>query len=144
MMRKLLIIFFCTGFSAVTAQELDTWKILSEVEFVTKSIDESGFEMDSPQFSKKLMSYNGKKITLKGYLIPLSEVGDKSGYMLSSLPFNSCFFCGGAGPETVVEVQTKQTIDFTTRLIVMEGILFLNETDPDHHMYIIKNAKRID
>jgi hypothetical protein len=143
-MRKLLIIFFWLQGSAVSAQETDAWKILSEVRFETKSTGEDGYEMDVPRFSDRLKSYNGKKIILKGYLIPLSEMGGKQAYMLSSLPFNSCYFCGGAGPETVIEIDTKQIISFTTNQIIMEGVFVLNEKDLDHHMYILKQAKRIE
>lgn len=143
-MRKLLIIFFWLPGSAVSAQETDAWKILSEVRFETMSTGDNGYEMDVPRFSDRLKSYSGKKITLKGYLIPLSETGGKQAYILSSLPFNSCYFCGGAGPETVIEIETKQTISFTTNQIVMEGVFLLNDKDLDHHMYILKQAKRIE
>ena len=143
-MRKLLIIFFWLLVSAVSAQETDAWKILSEVRFETMSTGDEGYEMDVPRFSDRLKRHNGKKITLKGYLIPLSEMGGKQAYMLSSLPFSSCYFCGGAGPETVIEIETKQTITFTTNQIILEGTFVLNEKNIDHHMYILKQAKRIE
>ncbi len=143
-MRKLLIIFFWFFVSVVSAQETDAWKILSEVRFETKSTGEEGYEMDVPKFSDRLKGYQGKKITLKDYLIPLSEMGGKQAYILSSLPFNSCYFCGGAGPETVMEIEAKQTITYTTNQIVLEGIFVLNDKGLDHHMYILKQAKRID
>lgn len=144
LMRKLLIIFYWLLFSVASAQDSDAWKILSEVRFETMSSGEKGYEMDVPQFSDRLKSYHGKKITLKGYLIPLSEMGEKQVYMLSSLPFNSCFFCGGAGPETVIEIDTRQNLSFTANAMVMEGVFILNENDLDHHMYILKQAKRIE
>lgn len=143
-MRKLLIIFYWLLVSAASAQDADAWRILLEVSFETMSSGEKGYEMDVPRFSDRVKSYNGKRITVKGYLIPLSEVGGKQAYMLSSLPFNSCYFCGGAGPETVIEIETKQVISFTTNQIVMEGVFVLNDKDLDHHMYILKQAKRID
>lgn len=136
-MTLYLLLISCTCFS----QEADVWKILSEVNFETTASSETGFEMDSPKFSKKLWSYNGKKVQLKGYMIPVSETGGKTDYMISSFPFNACYFCGGAGPETVVEVQTKEKLPFSNKLITMEGILFLNDFDPDHHIYMIKDAK---
>lgn len=144
-MRFLLIgicVLFC--YYGVVAQEPDVWQILAEVGYESKPSRETGFEIESPKFSKRLWSYNGKVVRVKGYLIPMAELGGRNEYMLSSLPFNQCYFCGGAGPETVVEIQTKQNIKFVTRQIVMEGILFLNESDPDHHMYIIKDAKLIE
>jgi len=120
------------------------WQILANVGFETKPSRETGFEIESPVFSKYLKNWNGKKIKIKGYLIPLSEMGGRHEYMLSSLPFNQCYFCGGAGPETVVEVQTNEKIKFVTRQISIEGVLVLNDTDPDHHMYILKDAKFVE
>jgi len=139
----LLPVFVCI-YSLASAQELDIWQVLAEVGFESRPSRENGFMIDSPKFSKHLKSYDGKRVTVKGYLIPLSEMGGRQEYMLSALPFNQCYFCGGAGPETVVEIQTTQSIKFVTRQIAMEGILFLNDTDPDHHMYIIKNARLIE
>lgn len=126
------------------AQEPDIWLVLAEVGFENRPSRETGFMIESPKFSNQLKSYHGKKVTVKGYLIPLSEMGGRQEYMLSSLPFNQCYFCGGAGPETVVEIQTTQSIKFVTRQITLEGILSLNDSDPDHHMYIIKNARLIE
>jgi hypothetical protein len=137
-------LLFLLLFLLPEVQELDLWQVLSEVGFESRPSRESGFEIDSPKFSKRLWSYNNKKVSVKGYLIPLSEMGGKNAYMLSALPFNQCYFCGGAGPETVVEVETKQSIRFVTRQITMEGILLLNDKDPDHHMYILKDARVIE
>jgi hypothetical protein len=133
-MRSLLIgICFLFCWIGAVAQEPDVWQILAEVGYESAPSRETGFEIESPKFSKRLWSYNGRVVRVKGYLIPMAELGGRNEYMLSSLPFNQCYFCGGAGPETVVEIQTKQSIKFVTRQIVMEGILFLNESDPDHH-----------
>jgi hypothetical protein len=75
--------------------------------------------------------------------VPLEETGGKGKFMLSSLPFNVCYFCGAAGPETVVELETSEHLKFSTKQIFMEGILFLNDRDPDHHIYILKSATLI-
>jgi hypothetical protein len=64
--------------------------------------------------------------------------------MLSSLPFSTCYFCGGAGPETVIEVETGEKIPFTIKPIQMEGILILNDQDPDHHIYRLISASLKD
>lgn len=114
------------------------WQVLAEVGFKREVIQ--GGEMEVPVFSNHLKSWNGKKVKLKGFIIPVSEVGDESKFMLSSMPFNVCYFCGAAGPETIVEVETARKIKFTSQAIWMEGILQLNEKDPDHHIYIMKSA----
>lgn len=144
MMKRLMGFLLMGAGIAAHAQQEDVWKILAEVGFERRPAEENGFEIESPRFSKRLWSFNGKVVRVKGYLIPMAELGGRQEYMLSALPFSQCYFCGGAGPETVVELQTKQPIRFVTRQITVEGILFLNDFDPDHHMYIIKNARVID
>lgn len=118
------------------------WQVLAEVGFQTHK-DSNGTIVETPVFSKNLKSYNGKKIKLKGFVIPINEVGDQDKFMLSSLPFNVCYFCGAAGPETVIEVVSDDGIRFSTKAIWVEGYLYLNDNDPEHHMYILKSAQLI-
>jgi hypothetical protein len=138
------LVFWSLIPAILVAQEPDIWQVLAEVGFETIPNRETGFQIESPKFSKRLWGYNGKKVKVKGYLIPMTELGGRQEYMLSALPFNQCYFCGGAGPETVVEIQTKQSIKFVTRAIVMEGVLQLNDKDPNHHIYIIKDARLVE
>jgi hypothetical protein len=119
-------------------QEKNFWHTLAEVGF--KKELRNGYEVEVPLFSNHLKSWNGKKIKLKGYVIPVGEVGDENKFMFSSLPFNVCYFCGAAGPETIVEVESIEKVKFTSQSIWMEGILQLNEKDPDRHIYILKAA----
>lgn len=140
-MRLFVSLLLILSVVTALAQEPNFWHVLAEVGFKKSKISEG--EMEVPVFSNNLKRYNGKKIKLKGFVIPVSETGDESKFMLSSLPFNVCYFCGAAGPETIVEVETNQKVKFTSQAIWMEGILFLNEKDPDHHIYILKSAKTI-
>jgi hypothetical protein len=140
---KLVLISILFLFSLhATAQQENFWHTLAQVSFKNAK-DKNGYDAEVPIFSKYLKSFNGKKVSIKGYVIPLEEVGGSGKFMLSSLPFNLCYFCGAAGPETVVEVETKEKVKFSSRQITMEGIIVLNETDPDHHIYILKSARLI-
>jgi hypothetical protein len=144
MAARCTMFFLLALWGYAMAQQEDMWKILAEVGIESRPAKENGFEILSPRFSKRLWTYHGKPVQIKGYLVPMAELGMRMAYMLSALPFNQCYFCGGAGPETVVELQTKEPIKFVTRQVTVEGVLWLNETDPDHHMYIIKNARLVD
>lgn len=128
---------------AGASQEPNFWDTLAKVRFENRK-DKSGYDVEVPVFSPPLAAFHHQKITLKGYIIPLEELGGQGRFMLSSLPFNLCFFCGAAGPETVVEVQTSLKIPFTAKPITMEGTLLLNDKDPNHHMYILSAAKRLN
>lgn len=137
-MKKLLVALLMVLSLCAHAQE-NFWTTLAEVGFENRK-DKEGYEVEVPLFSKHLKTFQGKKIKIKGYVIPLAEVGEQSRFMLSALPFNLCYFCGAAGPETVMEIDSSEKIKFTTKAIVMEGVLMLNDKDPNHHMYILKSA----
>ncbi|NJM25646.1 MAG: hypothetical protein HC859_09300 [Bacteroidia bacterium] len=124
-------------------QQANFWNVLAEVRFDKKK-DTQGFEVDVPVFSKHLQTFGGKRVQLRGYMIPIQELGDQSKFMLSSLPYSLCYFCGAAGPETVVEVEFDEGTKFVTRQIRIEGMLVLNSNNPDHHIYILKSAKLIE
>lgn len=135
-------ILFSALFIPTQIQSQNFWQVLAEVGFQSKK-DKSGYQIETPVFSSTLKSWNGKKVKLKGYVVPVSEVGDTDKFMLSSLPFNVCYFCGAAGPETVIEVESTEKINFSSKAIWMEGTLQLNDKDPDHHMYQLKFARSI-
>lgn len=137
-MMKILCMLVMSLPTGSTPQN-DFWNVLAEVHFKQEK-DQSGYGVERPVFSKHLRSFHGKKVMLKGYIVPLQEAGGNGKFMLSALPFNVCYFCGAAGPETVIEIDTPEKIKFTTKPIRMEGILFLNDHDPDHHIYILKSA----
>ncbi len=140
-MIALITLILFVGEPSRTIQEKNFWQVLAEVSFRKEM--KNGYEMEIPLFSTSLKSWNGKKIKLKGYVIPVGEVGDENTFMFSSLPFNVCYFCGAAGPETIMEVESSEKIEFTSKAIWMEGILQLNEKDPDRHIYILKSANVI-
>ncbi len=134
-----ILIVFVSGVSA-RAQQNSFWQTLAEVGFEQRK-DKNGYSYEAPLFSQNLRRWNNKIIKLKGYVIPVGEIGDPNKFMLSSLPFNVCYFCGAAGPETVVQVEAERPVEFTTKPVLMEGLLLLNDKDPDRHIYILKSAK---
>jgi hypothetical protein len=54
-----------------------------------------------------------------------------------------CFFCGGAGPETVMEVYAKESVKYTAEAIILRGKLELNDSDVNRLMYILNNAEMV-
>ncbi len=141
MIVLIALIFFAGPEPSLLIQEENFWHVLAEVSF--RKENKNGYEMEVPLFSTHLKSWNGKKVKLKGYVIPVGEVGDENKFMFSSLPFNVCYFCGAVGPETIMEVESTEKVKFTSQAIWMEGILQLNEKDPDRHIYILKSANVI-
>ncbi len=128
--------------SSLTAQD-GTWKRLSKITFVKKYDDLMGFKVDMPVFSDEIKAMEGEEITLKGYIIPVEGYKSHKEFVFSAYPYNMCFFCGGAGPETVMEVFADEAIKYTADPIVIKGKLELNDSDINRLMYILNNVTQV-
>ncbi len=118
----------------------NVWQTLAKITY-TKQYDElMGFKVDVPVFSADVKALAGKEITLKGYIIPVEGYKGHKEFIFSAFPYNMCFFCGGAGPETVMEVFAKEPIQYQAESITLKGRLKLNDKDINQLMYILENA----
>ena len=118
-----------------------TWKTLSKITY-RKQFDElMGFKIDVPVFSEDVKALEGKEIVVKGYIIPTGGYKSHKEFVFSAFPYNMCFFCGGAGPETVMEVEAKKPIKFTAEAVSIRGVLELNDDDINRLIYILKEVE---
>ena len=62
--------------------------------------------------------------------------------MLSAYPYTQCFFCGGAGPESVIDVLAEELTNHFSMddIVTFEGQLRLNATDLNYLNYILEDA----
>ncbi|GAA5221764.1 hypothetical protein GCM10025777_23940 [Membranihabitans marinus] len=116
------------------------WDQLSDIKIEKKYNEFLGFEMDIPIFSPAVQKLEGSTITLEGFIIPTAGYKSHSEFIFSALPYNLCYFCGGAGPETVMEVKASKPIEYTAEKIVLRGKLHLNADDPNRLMFILTEA----
>lgn len=144
-MKALLIVASFLSFS-VHAQKLTysgfpslVWPKLYNISFVTGKDAEGEFQ--KPVFTPAVKGLSGKTISIPGYIVPFDNGLKANRFMFSSLPLNACFFCGVGGPETVVEVFSKEIIPYTDKPVEIRGTLRLNETDPDQMIYQLFNAE---
>ncbi len=122
------------------AQNENSWKDLADVTFNTKMDSSGKYPIQYPVFGEKVKALSGKEITLKGFVVPLETLQGDNYFVLSMLPFNICYFCGGAGPETVVQVYTEHSYPPTEESVLVTGILRINDADPEQLMYVLENA----
>ena len=121
-----------------------SWKTLADITWVKQYDDLLGFKVDKPVFSDKIKALEGTKITLKGYIIPIEGYKSHREFVFSAYPYNLCFFCGGAGPETVMEVEAIEAITYTAEQITIRGILKLNDSDLNRLMYMLTDVVEVD
>jgi len=135
----LLLLFSFTFISK--AQEAVTWEDLGDVKLKRKYFKEYDMHFLVPTFGNIPKSLEGKSVSIAGYVLPLDSAGEV--FALSRFPYASCFFCGGAGPETVVELQLASDTRRRYKMdewVTFTGTLKLNNTDPAHFNYILQDA----
>lgn len=133
-----LVTFFCFQ---VEGQVKITWDDLTDVNFTEKYVKSVDATYLFPEFGPGVKKYDGKEIIISGYMLVLDPKGDF--YVLSKGPFASCFFCGMAGPETIIEVQFKDKKHKRYKMddrVTLKGTLKLNKDDIEHCNYILTNA----
>lgn len=147
----LFTIAFALSLSTTVAQEdtnplpvEKTWKTLAKITYKKEYDEMLGFKIDKPVFSDKVKALEGKEITVKGYIIPVEGYKSHKEFILSAFPYNMCFFCGGAGPETVMEVEAVDPVPFQAESIVMKGRLVLNAEDVNRLMFFLEDAVLVD
>lgn len=141
-MKSLAFAFMGLLFSANTSV-LITWNDLKDVKFSRKFIKEQDMHYLIPKFGETVKKLNGQTLRIKGYIIPV-DPEDKV-YVLSARPMASCFFCGGAGPETIIQLNLKTKRKFKTDDVwIVEGKFRLNEADFDECNYILDECVALE
>ena len=130
--------------TSVDKKETYIWKTLGKITYKKQYDEIMGFKIDLPVFSDPILALEGKEITLKGYIIPVEGYKSHKEFIFSAFPYNMCFFCGGAGPETVMEVVASEPVEYTAEQIVLKGKLRLNSEDINSLMYLLEDAVMVN
>tara|TARA_B100000767_G_C19661415_1_gene491131 strand:- start:417 stop:773 length:357 start_codon:yes stop_codon:yes gene_type:complete len=92
-------------------------------------------------FPKPIEKLNGIQVSITGYVLPLN-VKERS-YVLSAYPYSSCYFCGGAGPESIVglKITDLKKIIETDAVRTFSGILELEKRPKNGFYFTLNNAR---
>lgn len=134
-MKKLITLFFIVFGLNANAQQVLPWEMLA----VPYSTTPDG--LYEPQFPSWLDKYKNTEVVIQGYLVPVDVEGNQ--YALSRYAFSSCFFCGNAAPNTVVELVFKERPDdlITDQFVVVKGTLVFNADDPFRLFFILQQTE---
>ncbi|GAB4036933.1 DUF3299 domain-containing protein [Spirosoma gilvum] len=121
-----------------------SWEVLRDVTFKKKWYAEESVYMLYPTFGQSIQKLNGKTVELTGYVLPVDL--ETNVYVLSAFPYSACFFCGGAGPESVVSLKFKKSDKKfkTDERRTFRGTLKLNADNIYELNYILADAEMID
>ena len=142
-MKKLFflsLVLLLSGLSTQVSAQDNLWKTLAKITFEKQYDEMLGFKVDVPVFSQQVKDLSEQEVEIKGYIIPVEGYKNHKEFIFSAFPYNMCFFCGGAGPESVMEVYAKEPIKYTAEPIVIRGKLELNDSDINRLIYGLKEA----
>ena len=119
-----------------------TWAELADVDFKDVYLEELDSYYWKPVFGDQVLAAEGQDVYITGYVIPVDL--DEDFYVLSRYPFANCFFCGGAGPESVIDLRfadaDHRTYQTDERL-TFHGNVRLNADDVYQMNYILEGAE---
>jgi len=138
----LLVALALAGFDQQPPE--DGWAAFARVAFKSTFFKEYDEYYLVPNFDSSIRAKEGKQLIIRGHYMPF-ELPDNA-LIVSKYPYAACFFCGGAGPESVAEVYLtskppKLKVD---QVIVVKGKLRLNNTDINHMNFILEEAEIIN
>jgi len=127
-----------TTVSGVVVSDTLTWKLLGQIKYIKKGSNDYPEGVMYPVINPTLKAKNKKHITMSGFIIPI----DNKNYALSKNVFASCFFCGQAGPETIMGIKFKNPGMKlkTDQYVTLQGTFRYNDSDVDDWIYHIENA----
>ncbi len=142
-MKKKFVLVLMIALAEVSfaQSKFDAWDSFAKTKFDPKYYEKLGEYLFYPTFPADLKALVGKEITLQGFYVPFAPE-DGNYIVLSKFPMSQCFFCGGAGPESIAEVNFKGDLPKLQidDLVTVKGKLKLNTDDMDHVNFILTDA----
>jgi hypothetical protein len=136
--RPLLTQLDKTPLPPISATGVNTlpWALLAETAIDRKH---------RPTFAKYLRELDSKQVTLTGFMQPLSDDLEQTGFMLIEYPVG-CWYCETPPLVSIayVEMPPGRTAAFSRGLLRVTGRLALNASDPEEFLYAIQKAKVAD
>lgn len=143
-----VVVSFIIGFftqTNVAFGQISGWQTLDKVKFAPKYFELIKTELPAPVPDDYSKAIDNKEIIVKGYYIPIDT--EHNLMILSKFPYKMCFFCGGAGPSSVVQVHMfankKPPIYPTDKLVKVKGKLKVNYSNLEQLNFVINDAVEI-
>jgi hypothetical protein len=144
-MYKFLFSYFLLAFQpAVNEPVMLNWIQLQRVN--TRPVALEGVEgfLPLPVFPASIKAFEGKQVEIDGFIIPLDKTGKT--VVVSAYAMAECFFCGKAGPASVMTILLKKPNKKykTDQLATFRGRLRLNDKDPKELFYVLEEAYEVN
>jgi hypothetical protein len=114
-----------------------SWATLADVD-----VHEGAAGLARPAFGDRVRSLHEQEVKLQGFMVPLETAERQRRFLLTPSPMH-CFFCLPGGPSSMVEVQSRDALDFGFEPIVVSGVLELLEADDSGLFYRMVDAVQV-
>ncbi len=129
---------------SLSAQAETSWALFENATFKDVYLEDFGAYASLLEDDPDIVALDGQEITIKGYHIPVME--DQL-VILSKYPNANCFFCGGAGLESIVEVRLTKAPKrrfLMDEILTFKGTMHVNTTDYSLVSFILINAELVE
>lgn len=99
------------------------WSLLTDVRTVVQN------RRIVPVYPAAVTALNQKTVRLQGFMLPLEPGEMQRHFLLASVPL-TCSFCTPGGPESMVEVRTREPVKYRQDAVVVEGKFHVLQNDP--------------
>lgn len=122
----------------ISSPDTLTWKLLGIIKYIKKPNKDYPDGVMFPIVNSDLKAKIKKRIVMSGFIVPIDNVS----YALSKNVFAACFFCGKAGPETIMGIKFRGTTPRlkTDQYVTLEGNFRYNDSDVNDWIYHIEDA----
>ncbi|MFP8780576.1 DUF3299 domain-containing protein [Hydrogenophaga sp. RWCD_12] len=103
--------------------DIVAWPVLTDLKTEVKN------RRIVPVYPAAVNALNQKTQRVQGFMLPLSPGEQQRHFLLASVP-PTCQFCTPGGPESMVEVRTREPVKYSLGAVVVEGKFHVLQNDP--------------
>ena len=119
------------------------WQLFGKTKEIEDcTIDKDGFDycLIKPVYDDKIKKYNGKTVTIMGFMFPLEQSEKQKKFLIGPYPL-SCPFHYHVGPSQVIEISSDEAVDFSFDPITIKGELKVKYNEETGTFYYLKIMK---
>jgi len=126
-------------------EDTNVWETLALVHMESKFDDMTAMIIKTATPKEQAMALDGTIVEISGYMIALDVKSENSDFLFSRYTQNMCFFCGGAGPETAMQVFMKdeKKVKHQMDKVRLRGKLKIQSGDPTGLIYILEDSELV-
>jgi uncharacterized protein len=109
------------------------WSVLTDIKTEVKN------RRILPVYTPAVQALNQKTQRVQGFMLPLGPGEQQRHFLLASVP-PTCQFCTAGGPESMIEVRTREPVKYSLNAVVVEGKFHVLQNDPYGLYYRITEA----